>query len=269
MLKTSPVIKTLTVAGYIFLYAPILILIIYSFNASRLVTVWGGFSLTWYAELFQDHMLLKAAGTSLTIALATATGATILGIFSAYALTGYRLKHGGAFFNVLIRAPMVLPEVIMGVSLLLLFVGLENSIGYPNGRGMFTIWIAHMTLSFAYATLVIMARLQEMDRSLVLAARDLGAKAHTIFFRITLPLIAPALLSAWLLTFTLSFDDLVITSFTAGPDSTTLPMLVYSSVRLGVSPKINALATLMIGTVTILAIVFCLILMRLERKKLS
>lgn len=269
MLKTSPVIKVVTLGGYLFLYAPILILIIYSFNESRLVTVWSGFSLKWYVELFQDDVLLKAAWTSLTIALATASGATILGLLSAYALTGYRLKHGGALFNVLIRAPMVLPEVIMGVSLLLLFVALENAIGFPNGRGMFTIWIAHMTLSFAYATLVIMARLQEMDRSLVLAARDLGAQAHVIFFRITLPLIAPALLSAWLLTFTLSFDDLVITSFTSGPDSTTLPMLVYSSVRMGVSPKINALATLMIGIVTLMAIAFCLILMRLERKKLQ
>ncbi len=269
MLKTSPMIKAITFGGYIFLYAPILILIIYSFNESRLVTVWSGFSFKWYGELFQDKVLLKAAGTSLIIAFATATGATILGTFSAYALTSYRLKHGGAFFNILIRAPMVLPEVIMGVSLLLLFVALENATGFPNGRGMLTIWIAHMTLTFAYATLVIMARLQEMDRSLVLAARDLGARAHTIFFRITLPLIAPALISAWLLTFTLSFDDLVITSFTSGPDSTTLPMLVYSSVRMGVSPKINALATLMISIVTLMAIAFCIILTRLERKKLQ
>ncbi|HLF67606.1 MAG TPA: ABC transporter permease subunit [Gammaproteobacteria bacterium] len=266
MLKTSPYIKAFTLAGYIFLYAPIVILIIYSFNESRLVTVWSGFSLKWYGELFQDTALLTAAKTSLTIALATATGATVLGILAAYALTGYRLK-GGAFFNVLIRAPMVLPEVIMGFSLLLLFVALENSLGFPNGRGMLTIWIAHMTLSVAYATVVIAVRLQEMDRSLVLAARDLGARAHTIFFRITLPLIMPALLSAWLLSFTLSFDDLVITSFTSGPDSTTLPMVVYSSVRLGVSPKINALATLMISIVTLMAIAFCLILMRLEQKK--
>lgn len=268
MLKTSPAIKAITLGGYIFLYAPILILIIYSFNESRLVTVWSGFSFKWYVELFQDKVLLKAAGTSLIIAFATATGATILGTFSAYALTGYR-NRGGAFFNILIRAPMVLPEVIMGVSLLLLFVALENAVGFPSGRGMFTIWIAHMTLTFAYATLVIMARLQEMDHSLVLAARDLGARAHTIFFRITLPLIAPALISAWLLTFTLSFDDLVITSFTSGPDSTTLPMLVYSSVRMGVSPKINALATLMISIVTLMAIAFCIILNRLERKKLQ
>lgn len=267
MLKTSPFIKFITLLGFIFLYAPIVLLVIYSFNESRLVTVWSGFSTKWYGELFNDPQLLSAAWVSLRIAVATAIGSTILGTLSAYALTSYRVKVGGGLFNILIRAPLVIPEVILGFSLLLLFVAMQDLIGFPNGRGMLTIWIAHMTVTVAYVTVIVAVRLQEIDKSLILAATDLGAKPWVTFTRITLPLISPALVSGGLLAFTLSFDDLVIASFVSGPQSTTLPMVIYSSVRLGVSPKINALATLIISIVTIIAMFFCFMLMRAERKK--
>lgn len=267
MLKQSKFVQVSTILGLIFLYAPIFLLIFYSFNESRLVTVWSGFSTKWYGELFQDTRLLNAAWTSLRIAVGTATSATILGTLAAYALTRYRLRKSGALFNVLIRTPLVMPEVIMGFSLLLLFVAMQQIFGFPQGRGMLTIWIAHTTLALAYVTIVIAARLQEMDKSLLLAATDLGATPLVAFGRITLPFIAPALVSGWLLAFTLSFDDLVIASFVSGPDSTTLPMMVYSSVRMGVNPKINALATLMITIVTTMAILCSVIMMRLNRKK--
>lgn len=267
MLKQSKFVQVSTVLGLLFLYAPIFLLIFYSFNESRLVTVWAGFSTKWYGELFQDTRLLNAAWTSLRIALATATSATILGTFAAYALTRYRLRKGGAMFNVLIRTPLVMPEVIMGFSLLLLFVAMQQWFGFPQGRGMLTIWIAHTTLALSYVTVVIAVRLQELDRNLLLAATDLGATPLVAFVRITLPLIATALVSGWLLAFTLSFDDLVIASFTSGPDSTTLPMMVYSSVRMGVNPKINALATLMITIVTVMAMICSLLMMRLNRSR--
>lgn len=267
MLKQSKFVQVSTFLGLLFLYAPIFLLIIYSFNESKLVTVWSGFSTKWYVELFKDTRLLQAAWVSLRIAIATATSATILGTLAAYALTRYRTKKNGAFFNVLVRTPLVMPEVIMGFSLLLLFVAMEQIFGFPQGRGMLTIWIAHTTLTIAYVTVVVAVRLQELDRNLLLAATDLGATPWVAFVRITLPLIATALVAGWLLAFTLSFDDLVIASFTSGPDSTTLPMMIYSSVRMGVNPKINALATLMITIVTLVA-VFCSILMlRLNRRK--
>lgn len=265
MYKQSKFVQISTLLGLIFLYSPIVLLIFYSFNASRLVTVWSGFSTQWYTALFQDTHLLNAAWTSLRIALGTATSATILGTFAAYALTRYRLRKSGALFNVLIRTPLVMPEVIMGFSLLLLFVAMQQIFGFPQGRGMLTIWIAHTTLAVSYVTVVIAVRLQELDRSLLLAATDLGATPFVAFRRITLPLIATALGSGWLLAFTLSFDDLVIASFVSGPDSTTLPMLVYSSVRMGVNPKINALATLMITIVTCMAVLCSILMMRLRR----
>lgn len=267
MYKQSKFVQISTLFGMIFLYAPIFLLIIYSFNESRLVTVWSGFSTKWYSALWEDHRLLNAAWVSLRVALATATSATILGTFAAYALTRYRMRNGGALFNVLIRTPLVMPEVIMGFSLLLLFVAMQESLGFPNGRGMLTIWIAHTTLALSYVTIVVSVRLQELDKTLILAARDLGATPLVCFVRITLPLIATALASGWLLSFTLSFDDLVITSFTSGPDSTTLPMLIYSSVRMGVNPKINALATLMITIVTTMAVVTSVFMMRKGKRR--
>lgn len=241
--------------GYAFLYVPVLLLVIYSFNASRLVTVWGGFSTRWYGELLNNEQILDAAWLSMRIAAVNATLAVILGSLAAMALVRYGRFRGRAGLELLLAAPLVMPDVIIGLSLLLLFVTLQQVLGWPEGRGFTTITLAHITFSMAYATVVIRARLAQMDRSLEEAALDLGARPLVVFLRITLPLMAPALLSAWLLAFTLSLDDLVIASFVAGPASTTLPMVVYSSVRLGVSPQINALASLILLFVTLAVII--------------
>jgi len=237
--------------GYAFLYLPIVTLVIFSFNKSRLVTVWSEFSTKWYVELFSNETILHAAWVSLRVALMTATGAVLLGTLAAIAIVRLRRFKARPLFNGLITAPMVVPDVILGVSLLLLFVGLEQFVGWPQGRGMLTITIAHMTLSVAYVVVIIRERLLAFDMSLEEAALDLGARPAEVFLRITLPLIAPSLMAGWLLAFTLSFDDVVIASFMSGPGSTTLPMVVFSSVRLGVSPEINALATIIIGFVTL------------------
>ena len=248
--------------GYAFLYVPVLLLVVYSFNASRLVTVWGGFSTHWYGELLNNTQILDAAWLSIRIATVNATLATVLGTLAAMALVRAGRFRGRGGFELLLTAPLVMPEVIVGLSLLLLFVAMQHSIGWPDGRGFTTITIAHITFSMAYATVVIRTRLAQMDRSLEEAAMDLGARPLVVYLRITLPLIAPALLSAWLLAFTLSLDDLVIASFVAGPASTTLPMVVYSSVRLGVSPQINALASLILLFVSLAVIIAGLVMAR-------
>lgn len=253
--------------GFAFLYVPILLLIIYSFNDSKLVTVWGGFSTRWYAELFADDQILGAARTSLIIAAMSATLATILGTISGLALARFGRFRGRTLFSGMITAPLVMPEVITGLSILLLFVALEQLIGWPEGRGMTTITIAHVTFTMAYVTIIIQSRLGQMDESIEEAAMDLGARPLKVFFLITLPIIAPALLSGWLLSFTLSLDDLVIASFTAGPSSTTLPMVVFSSVRLGVSPKINALATLLVMGAALCIVAAAVIMRRAERER--
>ncbi len=237
--------------GYAFLYVPIVSLIVFSFNESRLVTVWSRFSTKWYVELLSNETILHAAWVSLRIALMTATGAVIIGTLAAVAIVRLRQFKARSMFNGLITAPMVMPDVIMGISLLLLFVGLGQLIGWPQGRGMTTITIAHMTVAIAYVVVIVRERLLGFDMSLEEAALDLGARPAEVFLRITLPLIAPSLMAGWLLAFTLSFDDVVIASFMSGPGSTTLPMVVFSSVRLGVSPEINALATIIIGFVTL------------------
>jgi len=241
--------------GYAFLYVPVLLLVVYSFNESRLVTVWSGFSTKWYLALLENRQLLDAAWLSIRIAAVNATLAVVLGTFAANALVRHGRFRGRGGFNLLLTAPLVMPEVIIGLSLLLLFVAMERAIGWPEGRGFTTIAIAHITFSMAYVAVVVRSRLALMDRSLEEAAMDLGARPLTVYRRITLPLIAPALLSGWLLAFTLSLDDLVIASFVAGPGSTTLPMVVYSSVRMGVSPQINALASLIVLFVTIAVII--------------
>jgi len=243
------------VLGYAFLYVPILSLIVYSFNESRLVTVWSGFSTRWYVELWHNEQILSAAWLSLSIAAINATAAVVLGTLAAVALTRFARMPGRMLFRAMITAPMVMPEVITGLASLLLFVGLENAIGWPGGRGAATITIAHITFSMAYVTVVVRSRLLHMDPALEEAAMDLGARPAKTFFVITLPLLAPALLAGWLLAFTLSIDDLVITSFVSGPGASTLPMVVYSSVRLGVSPQINALATILVGLVFLAVIV--------------
>lgn len=234
--------------GYAFLYVPIFSMIVYSFNESRLVTVWSGFSLRWWGELLRNEAMLDAALLSLRIALVNACVATVLGAMAGFALARYPRFIGRSAFSGLIAAPLVMPEVIMGIATLLLFVALEQALGWPE-RGFTTIVIAHITFSAAFVAVVIQSRLADFDRSLEEAAMDLGARPFTVFRTITLPLIAPALVAGWLLAFTLSMDDLILTQFVAGAQSQTLPMLVYSSVRLGVSPQINVLATIIVVVV--------------------
>jgi putrescine transport system permease protein len=250
--RLSPFLLAMMTLGFVFLYAPIASVVVYSFNASRYVAIWSGLSLHWYGALFRDEAIGRAALVSLEVALAAATGALILGTLVAYALARYRRFRGRALFAAMALAPLVMPEIITGLSLLLLFVALEQATGWPGGRGIVTIAIAHTTLGAAFVAVVVEARLANFDRTLEEAALDLGAPPVRVFRLITLPLIAPALAAGWLLAFTLSFDDLVIASFTAGPGSTTLPMVIFSSVRLGVSPEINALATLILVAVTVL-----------------
>jgi putrescine transport system permease protein len=245
------VLITLMFFGYAFLYVPILSVIAFSFNKSRLVTVWGGFSTQWYGALFQNRQILEAAERSLLIASIAATFAVVLGTMSGLALARFGRFNGRGLLSLLSSAPLVMPEVIQGLAALLLFVSLEQLVGWPSGRGMTTVAIAHITLCVCYVTVVIRSRLVQMDQSLEEAAMDLGARPWKVFFVITLPLIAPALVAGWLLAFTLSLDDLVIASFTSGPGASTLPMVIYSKVKLGVTPEINALATLVILLVTI------------------
>ena len=239
------------VLGFAFLYIPIVSLIVYSFNESKLVTVWAGFSTKWYGELLRNGPILNAAWLSLKIAALTATLAVVLGTLSGLALARFGPFKGRTLLSGLTTAPLVMPEVITGLSMLLLFVAMEQAIGWPAGRGMTTIVIAHVTFTMAYVTVIVQSRLAQMDDSLEEAAMDLGARPAKVFFLITLPIIAPALMSGWLLAFTLSIDDLVTTSFVAGPGSSTLPMVIYSKVRLGVSPDVNALATILVVIVAI------------------
>ena len=265
--RNSKFTLTMLVLGFVFLYAPILSLIVYSFNESRLVTVWSGFSVKWYGELFRDQQMMAAAWVSVQVAFWTACASVVLGTMSAMVMTRFRDFRGKTLFGALITAPLVMPEVITGLSILLLFVSIGPIIGIGEQRGMLTIWIAHVTFCMAFVTVVISSRLGELDRSLEEAAMDLGANRLKVFFVITLPIIAPALVSGWLLAFTLSLDDLVIASFVSGPSSTTLPMKVFSSVRLGLSPKINALASLMILAVSVAAVIGWWLMTRDEKKR--
>lgn len=237
--------------GYAFLYGPIAVLIAYSFNESRLVTVWGGFSLRWYGELFANARMIDAAWLSLRIAAISATAAVLLGTAAAFALVRFGRFRGHLTFSAMLVAPLVIPEVITGIALLLLFVWLQGLVGLPSGRGAGTIGIAHVTMSIAYVTVVVRARLLRLDPDLDQAAADLGAKPFAGFCQITLPLLAPALAAGWLLAFTLSLDDLVVASFVTGPGASTLPIVVFSSVRLGVTPEVNALATLLVTFVAV------------------
>ena len=239
------------ILGFAFLYIPIASLVVYSFNESRLVTVWAGFSTKWYGELLHNQQILSAAWLSLKIAAITASLAVVLGTLSGLVLARFGPFRGRTLLSGLTTAPLVMPEVITGLSMLLLFVTMEQLIGWPAGRGMTTIVIAHVTFTMAYVTVVVQSRLSQMDDSLEEAAMDLGARPSRVFFLITLPIIAPALMSGWLLAFTLSVDDLVTTSFVAGPGSSTLPMVIFSKVRLGVSPDINALATIVVAIVAV------------------
>lgn len=255
----------LALLGFIFLYAPIVSLIVFSFNESRLVTVWGGFSTKWYGELLRDRQILGAAWISLKIAFASATIATALGTLAAFVLTRFGGFGGRMLLTGMVTAPLVMPEVITGLSLLLLFVSMELTLGWPAGRGLTTVIIAHTTFCMAFVAVIAQSRLRDMDENLEEAARDLGAGPVRVFFDITLPVISPALISGWLLAFTLSLDDLVIASFVSGPGASTLPMVIFSKVRLGVSPDVNALATIIIGIVTIAVLIAGLALRRQAR----
>lgn len=241
--------------GYGFLYVPIACLVIFSFNDSAVLTSWSGFSLRWYSALRHDEALLSAALLSFKIALLTATAATIIGTWAGYVLARMGHFRGFALYVGMLSAPLVIPEVVLGISLLLMFVEMRGLIGWPEENGSFTIWIGHVTLCMAFVAVVIQARVRDLDRSLEEAALDLGATPLKVFFAITLPIIAPALVSAWLLSFTLSLDDVVISSFLSGPGASTLPMEVFSRVRLGLKPEVNALATLFILAVGLFVVV--------------
>jgi putrescine transport system permease protein len=263
-------VPTMLAFGFAFLYVPILSMIFFSFNNSRLVTVWDAANsptLRWYGLLLHNHQILRAAWLSIKIATMNATGAVILGTLSGFALARYGRFRGRTLLSVMTTAPLVMPEVITGLSLLLLFVAMEQLIGWPQGRGVTTITIAHITFSMAYVTVIIQSRLANFDESLEEAAMDLGARPLKVFWRITLPLIMPAVASGWLLAFTLSWDDVVISQFVAGPGSSTLPMVIFSKVRLGVSPDVNALATIMVLIVATGVVTSALWMQSRERRR--
>ncbi|MDR9865262.1 putrescine transport system permease protein [Pseudomonas baetica] len=243
--------KFMLIFGLMFIYLPMLILVIYSFNASKLVTVWGGWSVKWYVGLLDNTQLMGSVLRSLEIACYTAVAAVALGTLAAFVLTRVTRFKGRTLFGGLVTAPLVMPEVITGLSLLLLFVAMAQLIGWPQERGIVTIWIAHTTFCAAYVAVVVSARLRELDLSIEEAAMDLGAKPFKVFFLITIPMIAPSLAAGGMMSFALSLDDLVLASFVSGPGSTTLPMEVFSAVRLGVKPEINAVASLILLAVSL------------------
>ena len=251
MNKQSRFILAVLAFGYAFLYIPLVSVVVYSFNDSKLATVWGGFSTRWYGELLRNDQVLDAAFLSLRIAATSATFATILGTMAGLVLVRFGRFKGRTLFSGMITSPLVMPEVITGLSLLLFFVSLQGLIGWPSQRGFSTIAIAHTTFSMAFVAVIIQSRLAAMDESLEEAAMDLGGHPMRVVFDITLPLIAPAMVAGWLLAFTLSLDDLVIASFVSGPGSSTLPMYIFSKVKLGVTPDINALASLFILIVVV------------------
>jgi putrescine transport system permease protein len=265
-MKRGPLIPIIAIAGFAFLYAPILWLIVFSFNDNRLVTIWGGFTTRWYGELFNDPKLLGAAVRSLEIAAIAASIALVLGTLCAMALVRFRRFRGKPVLAATVAAPLVMPDVITGLALLLLFATTRAIIGWPSQNGIPTIIIAHSVTCMAYVTVVVQSRLSELDLSLEEAAMDLGATPARVFFDITLPIIAPALVSGWLLGFTISLDDVVIAQFVSGPGSTTLPMEIFSKVRLGVSPDINALATIIISIVAAGVLIATVLQMRRPAK---
>ncbi|SDG19150.1 putrescine transport system permease protein [Limimonas halophila] len=267
MRKRSPLLITWLAFGFAFLYGPIVFLIVYSFNASDLVTVWTGFSTKWYARLLQDDQILSAAYTSLQVAVITACIAVVLGTLAGMALARYGRFKGRTLFTALITGPLVMPDIVIGLSMLLLFVSAAQAIGIPASRGVNTIVIAHATFCLAYVAVVVQSRLSSMDRSVEEAAQDLGAPPGKVFVTVTLPIIAPALIAGWLLSFTLSLDDLVIASFVSGPGASTLPIVVFSKVRMGVSPMINALATIIVALVTIAVMITGILMARQERRR--
>ncbi|MBV6285809.1 ABC transporter permease subunit [Pseudomonas aegrilactucae] len=259
--------KLMLVLGLVFIYLPMLILVIYSFNASKLVTVWGGWSVKWYVGLLDNSQLMGSVMRSLEIACYTAIAAVALGTLAAFVLTRVTRFKGRTLFGGLVTAPLVMPEVITGLSLLLLFVAMAQMIGWPQERGIVTIWIAHTTFCAAYVAVVVSARLRELDLSIEEAAMDLGARPWKVFFLITIPMIAPSLAAGGMMSFALSLDDLVLASFVSGPGSTTLPMEVFSAVRLGVKPEINAVASLILLSVSLVTFMVWYFSRRAEERR--
>ncbi len=259
--------STMLWVGLLFIYLPMLIMVIYSFNASKLVTVWGGWSMKWYFGLLDNSQLIGSGLRSLEVALYTAVAATALGTLAAFVLTRVTRFKGRTLFGGLVTAPLVMPEVITGLSLLLLFVAMAQLIGWPAQRGLLTIWIAHTTFCSAYVAVIVSARLRELDLSIEEAAMDLGAKPWKVFFLITIPMIAPSLAAGAMMSFALSLDDLVLASFVSGPGATTLPMEVFSAVRLGVKPEINAVASLILLSVSLFTFVAWYFTRRAEERR--
>jgi putrescine transport system permease protein len=252
--------------GYLFLYLPIAALVFYSFNDSPVPNLWRGFSLRWYVKLAGDSEMLAGLWLSLKIAFLTACGAVVLGTLAAFSLVKYRRFFGRTLFSGMVSAPLVMPEVVIGLSLLLMLVSVQRAIGFPE-RGLMTIWFGHLLVGMAYATVVVQSRLVELNPQLEEAAMDLGARPHQVFFLVTLPMIAQSLLSAWLLTFTLSLDDVVLSAFLSGPGATTMPLVIFSRARLGLDPSVNAVATLIVAVVAIGVVGASYLIARAERRR--
>ncbi|HEY3731887.1 MAG TPA: ABC transporter permease subunit [Steroidobacteraceae bacterium] len=264
--RYSPLLLTVLCAGIAILYLPILVLIAFSFNASPLVNVWGGFSTAWYLQLLHDRQLLQAALLSLEVAFTASSVAVVLGTMTAVALVRFSKFRGRLLLTGMVNAPLVMPEIITGITQLLLFVSMFQLFSWPH-RGFTTIVISHVAFCCAYVTITVQSRLQSADRSLEEAAMDLGSGPARAFIEITLPILAPAILSSWLLSFTLSLDDLVISSFVSGPGASTLPMVIFSKVKLGVSPDVNALASLIIGAVGVGVIIAGYLMRRADQRR--
>jgi putrescine transport system permease protein len=253
-------------AGFVFLYLPIVALVVYSFNDSPIPNVWRGFTFRWYEKLFGDGEMRSGLWLSLKIAFFTACGSVVLGTLAAFTLVKYKRFFGRTVFSGMVNAPLVMPEVVVGLSLLLFLVSVQRALGFPE-RGMMTIWLGHLLLGMAYATVVIQARLSELNPQLEEAAMDLGARPNQVFFLVTLPMIAQAMVSAWLLTFTLSLDDVVLSAFLSGPGATTMPLVIFSRARLGLDPSVNAVATLIVAVVAIGVIGASWLIARAERRR--
>ncbi|WP_374333491.1 ABC transporter permease subunit [Aestuariivirga sp.] len=258
---------TMLAFGFAFFYIPILSMIVYSFNESRLASVWGGFSTKWYVSLFSNKQVIDALILSLEIALVSATLATILGTMAGIALARFPVFRGRLVFSGLVTAPLIMPEVITGISSLMFFILMAEWIGWPGQRGFTTVTLAHITFSMVFVTTIVQARMLQSDRSIEEAAMDLGSHPWEVLRDVTLPVIFPAIMSGWLLAFTISLDDVVITSFTTGPGSTTLPLLIWSKVKLGVTPDINALATLMVSIVAVGVLIAGIVMNRAEHRR--
>jgi putrescine transport system permease protein len=253
-------------AGFVFLYLPIVALVLYSFNDSPIPNVWRGFTLKWYDALTRDREMLDGLWLSGKIAFFTACGSVVLGTLAAFSLVKYKRFTGRTMFSGMVNAPLVMPEVVIGLSLLLMLVSVQRTIGVPE-RGMMTIWFGHLLLGMAYATVVIQARLHDLNPQLEEAAMDLGAKPHQVFYLVTLPMITQSMLSAWLLTFTLSLDDVVLSAFLSGPGATTMPLVIFSRARLGLNPSVNAVAAIIVALVAIGVLVASYLIARAERQR--